>query len=94
MRRILAEFQCAQVGRVASVTIRHIRKDRTLIDRRGLCLQPEIQVFSLIQLLHVRGVLSIKPWNVDEYVIVHQNAVLILMRRAAVFFQTSKASRL
>ncbi len=85
MRRSLAQFQRAQVGRPASKAIGDIGQDHAAVSRRRSRLEPEIEVLSLIERLNFLQILRIQFWDVDKNVVVDDDAVLILMCRPAVF---------
>src|ERR1043165_1086241 len=76
--REVANVESAKIRSAPGKPVGDVRQDRPAIDRRRTRLEPEIDRFSFVDLLHGRGVLGVESGNVHEYVVVDEDAVLVL----------------
>ena len=94
MRRILTQFQRAQIGCAAGKAIGDIGQDHAVIDRGGARLEPEINVLGLVKRLNFLHILGIQRRDIDEDVVIDDDAMLILSSRLAEFGQGRELARL
>jgi len=94
MRRGLANLQGSQIGRLARKAIGNIGQGYAMINCRRTWLESEIQVFGLVKLLNLLEILRVQPRDIDENVVIHSDAMLVLMRRLAVFRERRVPARL
>ena len=94
MRRSLAKLQGPEIGRLAGKAIGNIGKDHTAINCCRTWLEPEIEVFRLVKLLNILEILRVQPRDVHEDVVIHSDAVLVLMCRLAIFRERREPARL
>src|ERR1700733_4139788 len=84
MRWTLAQFQCAEIGRLAGEAIGYIGQRYATIDRCRAGLESEVEVLGFVERLNRFQILRIQLWDVDKDVVIHDDAVLILMSRPSV----------
>src|ERR1039457_63952 len=84
VRRRLSDFESPQIRRRTGESVRHIVQDHAAIHRRGAGLKPEIEIIRPVERLNRLQILRIQLWDVHEDVVIHVDAMLILVRGAAV----------
>src|SRR5882672_216859 len=87
-------FQLAAIGGATGEPFVHVGEHDTAIHRGRIRLESEIEILGLIYLLHTLEIVAVELRYVHENVVVHSDAVLILMRCLAVIGQLSEASSL
>ena len=93
MRHRLTHLQRAEIGRAAREAVGDGRQRHTAIHCGRSWLQSEVELVSLIEFLHAGRVLRVESAHVDEDVVVHGHAVLVLPGRGHVISERRKPLR-
>src|SRR5439155_799526 len=86
----LARFERAEIGRLAREAVRHVGQRHTAVDCSRARFEPEVEVFRFVELLNVLTILRVELLNIDEGVVIHTDAVLVLPRRLCILRKRRK----
>ena len=90
----MASFQGAEIGRLPREAIGDVRQVDPVIDCCRTGLQPEIEVFGLVEVLYGLDILGVKSADTDEDVVIQCDTVLILFGCLTVFGKRAEAADL
>src|SRR5260370_36612746 len=79
VRRNLAQFQGAQIGRGAAEAIGHVVQNDAAVLGRGAGLELEVEIFRPVEPLNRFQIFVVKLGDVHEDGVIHADAVLVLM---------------
>src|SRR2546425_12974865 len=89
----LTKFQGTKIGRLPGKTIGHVGQGHAMINSCRTRLEPEIEIFCLVNPLHLLEISRVEIWDVHKHVIADGDTVKVLMCDFAVFGERQEPTR-